>query len=183
MFWLLSHIRRENRTDTALSTCHRQARHLALQCPNKAGPQRTHGPRANQTRPKGGRDSTRQLPYSGNPHTHTDRRAQAPCSLGPENRSRAPDSSNRPCQTDIPRAIHAHHQGFPRAQHDSTEPGPRHPKSRTNGHTTSKAASTDNTSNCATKAPLRQDWDAPHQTRQPQRIARSGNGVEQHTIE
>lgn len=150
-----------NRTNIALSTCHRQARHLALQCPNKAGPQRTHGPRANRTRPKGGRDSTRQLPYSGNRHIHTDRHTRAPCSLGPENRSHALDSSNNPYQTDIPRAIHAHHQGIPRAQHDSTEPGPRHPKSRTNGHTTSKAASSDNTSSRAKKAPLRQGRDTP----------------------
>lgn len=156
-----SYLSSGNLTDTAPSTDHHQARHLALQCPNKAGPQRTHGPRANQTRPKGGRDSTRQLPYSGNPHIHTDRRAQAPCSLGPENRSHALDSSNKPYQTDIPRAIHAHHQGIPRAQHDSTEPGPRRPKSRTNGHTKSKAASSDNTSSHAKKAPLQQGRDTP----------------------
>lgn len=156
-----SYLSSGNLTDTAPSTDHHQARHLALQCPNKAGPQRTHGPRANQTRPKGGRDSTRQLPYSGNRHIHTDRHAQAPCSLGPENRSHALDSSNRPYQTDIPRAIHAHHPGIPRVQHDSTEPGPRHPKNRNIGHTTPTAASSDNTSSRAKKAPLRQDRDTP----------------------
>ena len=50
-----------NQTDTAPSQAIIRRGLWTRSAQNKAGHQRTHGPRANQTRPKGGRDSTRQL--------------------------------------------------------------------------------------------------------------------------